>query len=166
MHQQVADHLLEKVSLDLPEGLTGRQAARVLRRQAMEMAYRGVPEQEIEQKIAELRGSSEEDARKQLKLFFILDQAAKQLEVDVTEQEINGRVAMLAMQQGRRPEKLRQQMQRAGELEHLYLQIREQKTLDKIIEKAKVTEVDAPAEEKAEEGKGKKKSGGKKKSKE
>ena len=39
------------------------------------------------------------------------------------------------------------------------------KTLDKIIEKAKVTEVDAPAEEKAEEGKGKKKSGGKKKSK-
>jgi trigger factor len=145
MHKQLADMLLEKVKLDLPEGLTGRQAGRVLQRQAMEMSYRGVPEREIETKIAELRASSEEDARKQLKLFFILDQAAKDLNIEVSEQEVNGRIAMLARQQNRRPEKLRQQMQRSGEIEHLYLQIREQKTLDKVIEKAKVTEVDAPA---------------------
>lgn len=151
MHKQVADHLLEKVKLDLPKGLTDRQSARVLRRQALELSYQGIAENEIEGRIAELRQSSEEDARKQLKLFFILDQAAKQLEVDVTENEVNGRISMLAMQQGRRPEKLRQQMQRSGELEHLFLQIREQKTLDKIIEKATVTEVDAPpAEEKSE----------------
>jgi trigger factor len=166
LHQQVADYLLEKVDLTLPEGITGRQSARVLRRRALEMAYQGVGEQEIEQKIAEMRSTSEEDARRQLKLFFILDTAAKQLDVDVSEQEINGRIAMMAMQQGRRPEKLRQQMQRSGEVEHLYLQIREQKVLDKIIEKAKINEVDAPAEgaeSAAGEGEKKPKKGGKKK---
>lgn len=159
MHRQVTDQLLEKVEFELPPGITGKQAARVLRRQAMELAYQGVPEAQIEQQIAEARAGSEDTARKQLKLFFILNEAAEQLKIEVSEQEINGRIYMLAMQQGRRPEKLRQQMQQQGQIEQLYLQLREQKTLDKIIEGAKVEEVDAPAEE----AKPKKKSGGKKK---
>lgn len=146
MHRQVCDHLLEKVSLTLPPGLTSRQTERLLHRRAMELAYRGTPNEQIKQQVAEMRSTSEEEAQKQLKLFFILDQIAKSLEVDVNENEINGRIAMLAMQEGRRPEKLRQQLQRSGEIEHLYLQIREQKTLDKVLEKAKVVEVDeAPA---------------------
>ncbi len=143
MQAQVAQWLEGQVNLDLPEGITGRQSARLLRRRAMELAYQGVSEQEIQQRVAELRESSDEDARKQLKLFFIIDQASKKLDIDVNENEINGRVAMIAIQQGRRPEKLRQQMQRSGELEALYLSIREGKTLDKILESAKVTEVDA-----------------------
>lgn len=163
MQTQVAQWLESQVNLDLPEGITGRQSARLLRRRAMELAYQGVSEQEIQQRIAELRESSDEDARRQLKLFFIIDQAAKKLEIDVNESEINSRVALIAMQQGRRPEKLRQQMQRSGELEALYLSIREGKTLDKILESAKVIEVDASeleAEqaEKAKASKPKKKS--------
>ena len=145
MHEKVADTLLEKVAFTLPEGLTGRQSNRLLRRRALELAYRGVPEQEIEAKLADMRQASEEDARKQLKLFFILDQAAKTLDIDVDESEVNSRIHMLAMQQGRRTEKVRQQMVRSGEVEHLFLQIREQKTLDAIIAKATVNEVDAPA---------------------
>lgn len=145
MHEQACKYLQEKVDLTLPAGVTGRQTARLLRRQAMELAYRGVPEQEIEQRIAELRTSSEEEAKRQLKLFFILDKAARDLNIEVSESEVNGRIAMMAMQQGRRPEKLRQQMQRNNEIESLYLSIREQKTLDAIIAKAKVNEVEKAA---------------------
>ncbi|MCX5659596.1 MAG: trigger factor [Planctomycetota bacterium] len=141
-HRQICNYLLEKVALELPVGLTGRQTARILRREAMDLAYRNVPEHEIERQIAEMRGTSEENARRQLKLFFILDQAAKDLNIDVSEGEVNGRIHMLAMQQGRRPEKVRQQMSRGGEIEQLYLQIREQKTLDSILAKAKITDVD------------------------
>jgi len=145
MHKQVCDYLLEKIDLELPQGLTSRQSARLLQREAMELAYQGIAPQEIEQKIAETRQSSDEKARHQLKQFFILDQAAKNLKIEVSEAELNGQIASLAMQQGRRPEKLRQQMQKKGELEYLYLQIREQKTLDKIIESAKVIETESAA---------------------
>lgn len=145
LHQQVCDQLIEKVDLTLPEGLTGRQTARVLQRQAMELAYIGMSEEQIQQKIAEARNESEEEARRQLKLFFILDKAAKDLDIEVTESEINGRIAMMAMQQGRRPERLRQQLQRSGEIENLFMSIREQKALDRILEKATVTEVDPAA---------------------
>jgi len=147
MRDQVREYLIDKVEMELPEGLTGRQIERQLQRQRMELMYRGTSEQDIEQRMAELRTESEEDARKQLKEFFILDKAAKDLEVEVAQNEINGRVAMMAMQRGRRPEKVRQEMQRSGELENLYLSIREQKTLDAIIEKANVTDIDAPADD-------------------
>lgn len=143
MYQQVTDQLVEQVELELPKGITGQQSARVLQRQGMEMMYRGMPEEEVRAKLAEMRSDTEEQAVRQLKQFFILDKASKDLEVDVDEQELNGRIAMMAMQQGRRPDKLRQEMAKQGQIEQLYLQLREQKTLDKILEQAKVTEVDA-----------------------
>lgn len=155
-HKQISDQLVDKVELELPEGLTSRQTDRVLRRRRLELLYQGKSAEEVEGQIAEMRSGSEEEARRQLKLFFIIDQAAKDLEIEVGEQELNGTIAMMAMQQGRRPEKMRQEMQQRGELEQLYLQIRERKTLDKIMEKAKVTEA-------AGDKGGKKKSGGKKK---
>ena len=140
MRKQVSDYLAQKVDLTLPEGLTRRQTERSLMRQRLELSYQGVPEQEIEQRVAEARSTSEADAVRQLKLFFILTQAAKQLEVAVGESEINSHIYTMAMQQRRRPEKLRQEMHQRGEIQHLYLQSREQKTLDAIVGKAKVTE--------------------------
>lgn len=165
LYQQVCDQLVEKVALELPAGITGRQTERVLQRQAMDMVYRGTPENEVADKMAELRGESEEAAVKQLKQFFILDKASKDLDIDVSEQELNQRITMMAMQQQRRPDKMRQEMMRQGQIEQLYLQLREQKTLDQIIEQAKVTEVDAPEEAPAKEASTKKKSTKKKTSK-
>jgi len=144
-HEQICNYLVEKVELTLPEGLTSRQTSRLIRRKAMDLTYRGVPAAEVNQRVADMQKESEDEARKQLKLFFIIDQAARNLEIEVTEDEVNSRIAFMAWQQNRRPEKLRQEYIRSGEIENLYLQLREQKTLDKILEKAKVTEGEYPA---------------------
>ncbi len=146
MRQQVADYLLQNTTLELPAGVSGRQAARLVQRAAMEMMSQGVSESEIQQRLAELRTQSEAQAQKQLKMFFVLDQAARDLKVDVAENEINSQIYHMAIRQGRRPEKLRQEMQKQGQIEQIYLQVRDQKTLDKILESAAVEEVqpDAP----------------------
>ena len=142
LHTQVIDQLLEKIDLDLPEGMTGRQAERVLQRRQLDLMYRGVEPQEIEQQLAELREDSKAEAAKEMKSFFILDKAAEKLEVQVGEAEINGRIAQMAMQQNRRPEKLRQEMAKSGGLEQLYIQLRDYNTVTKILESASVTEVE------------------------
>lgn len=147
MHKQVTEQIVDAVELDLPEGLKGRQIERALQRQQMELLYSGKQPEEIEAELAEARTQGEAEAVKQLKTFFVLDKAAKELEIEVAENEINGRISMMAMQQQRRPEKLRNEMRQRGELEQLYLSIREQKTLDKIIEQATVTEVAGEAAE-------------------
>lgn len=144
MHRQVSEQLAEKVELDLPEGLTSRQTQRILSRRKLELYYQGKTEDEVEQQVAEMRSGSEDEARRELKLFFILDHAAKTLEVEVDEEELNNRIVMRAVQEGRRPEKVRQDMQQKGELQHLYMQVREQKTLDAILAKAQVEEVAPP----------------------
>ncbi len=140
MRKQAAEQLVEKVDLELPEGIKGRQIERTLHRRRMELMYAGMPEEQVEQQLAEARTESEEAAIAQLKQFFVLDKASKDLEIEVDQNEINGRIAMMAMQQGRRPEKLRQQMMQRGEIEQLFLSIREAKTLDKVLEQAEVVD--------------------------
>jgi hypothetical protein len=65
----------------------------------------------------------------------------------VDENELNGQVAMIAIQSGQRPEKLKQQMSSNGQLAELYVQLREQKAIDAILGEVKIEEVDPPAAE-------------------
>ncbi len=143
MRQQVADHLLDNVTMDLPERLTAGQAERLMHRQRVEMMYQGIDEMVIEQRIAEMRDSSSEQAAKELKLSFILGKAAEDLEVRVEEAEVNGRIAQMAAERGARPDQLRQQLIQSNQVGAVVQQIREHKTIDAIIAKAKVEEMSA-----------------------
>lgn len=144
LRDQAGDHLLEAVSLELPEGLTGRQAERLLQRRSLQLASSGMSEEQVEKETAKARSESQRDAIRHLKLFFILNEAAEKMEIEVSTDEVNGQIAVMARDRGQRPEKLRQEMQRNGELEHLYVLLRETKTLTSVVEKAEVTDVDEP----------------------
>jgi trigger factor len=140
--QQVYRYLLSNTNLDLPAKLSQRQMGTVLRRRATELMQKGVPEAEIVQQIDALRISSAQQAAVDLRLFFIMSKLADQFDIDVSEEEVNARIAAIAMQYGRRPEKLRGQMSASGQLEQLHLQIRDGKVVDKLVEMGEVTEVD------------------------
>jgi trigger factor len=100
--------------------------------------------------MQQLRASSEEKAKEQLKLFFITDKIAEKLGVTTTEEEINGHIAQVAASGNRRPEKVREELVRNGSLAEFSLQVREQKCIEKLLESAKITEVKAKSEKKAE----------------
>jgi trigger factor len=141
MRQQVTKHLVEGVTMDLPQRFTGAQAARNFERRRLELMYRGVDPQQIEEHIAELRSSSINSAQADLKIFFILDKAAEQLNVGVSEQEVNGRIAQMAIERNERPERLRQALIQSNQINGIFQQIREHKTLDAIVAKANVSEI-------------------------
>jgi len=111
---------------------------------------RGIAREQIEQNLDKLRSGAKDEAIRELKLYFILEKIAGEQQVDVDESELNGRIAMLAAQKGARPEKLKQQMSKDGTLANMYVQMREQKAVDKLIEKAQIEEVDLGTEEKEE----------------
>jgi trigger factor len=151
LREQVSKHLLDAIHFDLPAKLSTKQADRVVQRRAVELMQRGLSRDQIEANIERLRAGADEEAARELKLLFILQKLSTDLGVDVDEGELNGRIAMLAAQRGRRPEKVKQDMAKDGSLSNLYLQMREQKALDKVLESAQVEEVDVPnpaAEEK------------------
>ncbi len=145
MRQQIARHLMDKTTMVLPERATAQQAARNVERQRMEMLYRGIDAQRIEEHAAEMRAASADAATRELKLFFLLDKAAEKLNIKVSEGDINNRIAQIAAQRGERPEKLRQEIIAGNRVGVVFQQIREHKTLDAILAKAKVSEVSVEA---------------------
>ncbi len=141
MRQQIVKHLADASKFDLPTRMTSQQAARNLERRRMELTYRGVDPREIETHIAELRAASAESAVRELKQFFIINKAAEQLDVKVDEQELNAAIYRIAMEQGQRPDAVRDALIKNGQVQTLYMQVREHKTLDAILADAEIEEV-------------------------
>ena len=148
MSGQVYQYLLDNTDFDLPLDVVAEQSTSLLQRQYINLLRRGLPREQIDQQMEQLRAGSEQQAQQQLKSFFIMNKIADKLEIDVTDEEINGHIAQLAIQRGQRPERMREQMLRDGSLAQFRLQVREQKCIAKLLESAKITEKKVKKEKK------------------
>jgi len=144
MTDQIYRYLLDNITFDLPADVVAEQSNQVLQRRYSSLLMRGMTPEQIQEQTEQLRAGSEEQASQQVKLFFIMDKISGQFDIKVSEEEINGRIAQVAMQRGVRPEKMRQDMVRDGSLASFTLQIREEKCISKLLESAKISEAKSP----------------------
>ncbi len=174
LRQQACNHLVDNTEFDLPEGMVTRHTNRVLQRRYVELLQQGLPRERIDEHLTELKAAAAEQAQRDLKLSFILSKVAEEKGVIVADEEINARVAQMAAQYNRRPERLRQELAADGSLEAVADSIREDKALDAVIAEAKIEEVseeearaaaEGSADQNAEEKDDKKKASAKKKAK-
>jgi len=142
MVEQVYKYMLEKTDFDLPTDVAAAYSMNLLRRQYANLLSRGLPREQLEEQMDQLRAGSEQRAKEQLKAFFIMDKVAEKLGIEVGDEELNGQIAALAVQQGQRPERLRQEMEKNGSLEQFRQQIRDEKCVEKLLESAKIAEVE------------------------
>jgi len=140
MTEQIYQYLLDNIDFDLPLDIVAQQANTVLQRQYTNLIMRGLSREQVEEHVEQLQASSEQQAKQQLKTFFIMDEVAEKLDIEVSEEEINGHIAQLAMQRGQRPERMREDMERNGSLAQFSLEVRQNKCIAKLLETAKITE--------------------------
>ena len=140
MTEQIYKYLLDNTDFELPLDIVGEQATMVLQRQYSNLIMRGLSREQLDEQLEQLQAGSEQQAEQQLKTFFIMDKVAEKLDISVSEEEINGNIAQLAMQRGQRPEKMREQMARDGSLAQFSLEVRQNKCIAKLLETAQVTE--------------------------
>jgi trigger factor len=138
MDEQLKKYLLENTKVDIPDGLAERQTDRVLYRRLVELRQMGVSPILIENKLDTLRTGAKTEAVNDLKFFFVASQIAKGNDMKVSEEEVNGSIASIAGQYGRRPERMREEMVRQGTIGYIYESILERKVLDNLREKAKI----------------------------
>ena len=143
MHQQLAKHLIDSTEMALPERMSSQQAARTLEKRRLELLYRGIDMHKIEEHMAELRSATAAEAGRELKLFFILHRIAEDLRIRVDEVEVSQRIAQMAMQRNVRPEQLRAELIQTRQIGGIFQQIRDHKTLDALLYRAKVEEMPA-----------------------
>jgi trigger factor len=141
MTEQIYRYMLDNTDFDLPTDVIADQAETLLERQRFNLMRQGLSREQTEEQMEQLRASSEQQAKEQLKTFFVMDKIAEKLEIDVSEEELNGHIAQLAIQRGQRPERMREEMMRDGSLAQFRLQVREGKCIAKLLESAKITEI-------------------------
>ncbi len=168
MSEQIYQYLLDNTKFDLPMDIVARQAGNILQRQYINLLSRGLSRQQVDEQMEQLRAGSEEQAKEQLKTFFIMDKVAEKLEIEVTEEEINGHIAQrgdpagpaageaqgadgarrlaLPVPPGRPPEQMHQQTARIGE--HYRASVRREARKG-----GKAQEIEEEAAAESEEGK-------------
>ena len=142
--RQVLDKITASADWELPEELVEKQVENALRREILEMQQAGFTTQQIRARENELRQRSLTMTRQNLKEHFVLDRIAEQEAIEVTGQEIDMEITMMAMQSGENPRRVRARMQKSGVIENLAAQIRERKAVDIILDNATFT--DTPME--------------------
>lgn len=165
MTEQVYQYLHDNTDFDLPLDVVAQQAESVLRRQYINLMMRGLSREQVSEHMEQLQASSEEQAKKQLKTFFIMDKISEKFEIEVSEEEINGYIAQLAVERGQRPERMKEQMEHDGSLAQFKMEVRQNKCIEKLLESAKITEKKPSKKVKKTEKVSKKKKTTKKKSK-
>ncbi|HSW46054.1 MAG TPA: trigger factor [Phycisphaerae bacterium] len=141
MADQVCQYLLDKTSFDLPERLSERQIHHVTMRRKIELYQQGMPPAEVEKAVDELETRTRKDAVTGMKLAFIFAKLAEQFEVEVDEAEVNAQIAAIARRQGRRFDRVRDELIKQNVIDNLFTRIRDDKIVAKLVEKATVTEV-------------------------
>jgi trigger factor len=139
--EQVLEYLLGKVALELPGQLSARQTERAVLRKVIDLQQRGLPESDIEAQIDELRTSAKEEVARNLKLEFILEKVAEQLEVMVSDEEVNTEIARIARLYNQRFDRVRDNLHSRGLLTQLAEQIRQDKCVALLLKDAKTVEV-------------------------
>ncbi len=148
MAEQIYKYMLDNTKFDLPVDIVAEQSDALLKRQYSNLMMRGIAREQIEQQMEQLKAGSDRQANDQLKTLFIMAKVAEKLKIDITDEEINGHIAQLAVQRGQRPERMREEMERDGSLAQFRLQVRENKCIAKLLESAKITEVEPKKETK------------------
>jgi trigger factor len=146
MAEQIYKYMLDNTKFDLPVDVVAEQSTALLQRQYSNLMMQGIGREQIEEHMEQLRAGSERQANEQLKTLFIMTKVAEKFKIDVSEEEINGHIAQLAAQRGQRPERMREEMARDGSLAQFRLQVREDKCIAKLLESARITEVEPQKE--------------------
>tara|TARA_R110002072_G_scaffold302615_1_gene486790 strand:+ start:49662 stop:51152 length:1491 start_codon:yes stop_codon:yes gene_type:complete len=139
--EQLLGIISESADWELPEELVLKQVENALHREILEMQQAGYTSKEIRARENDLRQRSVSVTRQAMKEHFILDSIATAEEIEVSPQDIEMEIMMMAFQSGETPRRLRARLVKTGVIENLEAQIRERKAVDVALAKAKYEEV-------------------------
>jgi len=144
MHEQIGEYLVEKTELEIPEGLSDRQTERSVVRRGMEMLQRGIPASEVRKSLDEMHCLARDQVINDLKLFFILEKIAEDMEIEVRDEQFNAAIAQIAQRSGKRFDRVRDELSQGDGLTNLYMQLRDEQVLSRLLEDAKITDAPRP----------------------
>ena len=142
--------LIESHDFEVPDAMVDAQLQQLVQELRMQQMYQGADPRSIhfdEAQMEDLRGRALFAVKGGLLLQSISDAES----IEPTEEDIDSTLQEIADSQGQTLEFIKAYFQNQGQLDELRHHVREKKTLDWLLERANVTEVDPVAADDAEE---------------
>jgi len=142
----VLETLVEVNTFDVPQGMIDEQLNALVEELRMRQAYMGRDPKDLkftDTEMADLRTRAEFAAR----ASCVLDGVARQESIEVTDADLEAKIQEMADQRGQPIEAIRGYIEQEGASSVLKARIQEEKTLDWLLDNAKITKVDPPAED-------------------
>ena len=140
VEEQLLQQLVDQARFDVPPSLVQSQAERLLREAQLRLMYQGTAPEEVQGQRELLAEQSKRDALRQVKIFFLLRQLAKDHQLTATEPEVEARVQALAAQHQRSPEQVRADLHKERLLGELVWDITRGKVMEKLLAQANIEE--------------------------
>ncbi|MDD4203184.1 MAG: trigger factor [Candidatus Omnitrophica bacterium] len=138
MKNQIMDKLLSDNKFSVPASMVKRQFEVLVKHFEEDLLSKGINKEDVEDKKAGVIKQLEEEAEKKIRLYFILEQISHLEKVAVSQEEIDQRIAHIAAMSRQDINTVKNYYEKNGMVEGLTEQIREDKTLDILLEKADI----------------------------
>ena len=140
--ESLIDELVKRSPIDVPETFVARRIDALLREFLMELGARGLqlsgPEHETEAR-EKLRPRAEREVRRDL----LLDVVGRQLDVRVTDEELAEQIGNIVASGGKHADRLREHYAHDHARDAVRTEMTRGRTLEQLVARADVTEVDA-----------------------
>jgi FKBP-type peptidyl-prolyl cis-trans isomerase (trigger factor) len=140
IENKALEQLIAKAEFELPAELIAKEVDELATRAAYALQQEDKTEEEIAQKIAEIKAARQEESENELRRFFVLDKIVEVERVLVTESEVRNAVAMIAAYNQLSPEEMYANLRDAGRLGTLRNQLRETKAREKLRKRVTVSD--------------------------
>ncbi len=132
--------LLKRNSFVVAPALVERQLDVMIQRSRLQLAMRGIDYRSAGLDEQRMRDEMRESANDEVRAAFLIDAIADKEKVEVSEAELEKKLAEMAQSRDKSVPRLKAELQKEGRLESLKHQIREEKTLDLLLSRAKINE--------------------------
>ena len=128
---KLIDELIRRNSFEVPEALIENQIDVRLERGLRALAAQGLKQEEMKKMdLPRLRAGQRDQAVRDVRAALLLDKIAEEEKIEVTDEEVNREIELLAKQSRQTTEAIRARLTRDGALDRIRNRIRDEKTLD------------------------------------
>lgn len=139
MENQIYEYLLETHVFDVPVSLVERQLSRLVDEAKQRLLYQGYKKEDLDQQDDALKKTLQEQAFRNVKLFFIIDKISAQESIQAEPEEIEKQIKDISVHTKEDAEKVRKRLEENKLTDSLKEQIIHDKVVDFLVKQSKIS---------------------------
>jgi len=140
LENQLLKKLMDDNNFAVPATFVKRQTDFMVENSKRRLEEKGFKREELDKKDDEFRAKCKDDAVRQVRLLFILDEIARAENIEADESDLQNSYNSIAIQANTTAEEVKKHYEKEEMVDNLLEKIREEKTIDFLLKNAEITE--------------------------